>query len=116
MTRQAWELVQDVIHKELLAHVPQAYHLTNEFLIKQGVMRNIDLSSRVRRGASSSGSGRKGSPDNPNDPGQSSQSDQPGHSGQWGQSGRREPFGFGGLRGQPTWRVERGWRRLRRGR
>jgi hypothetical protein len=105
MTRQAWELVQEVIHKELLAHVPQAYHLTNEFLIKQGVMRNIDLSSRVRRGASSSGSGRKGSPDspdNPNEPGQSGQSSQSGQSGQWGPSGggnRSGSAGFAG--GQP---------------
>jgi hypothetical protein len=99
MTRQCWELVQDVIHREVLAHVPQAYHLANEFLIKQGVMRNIDLSSRVRRGASSSGGGRKGpggSADNPNDPGQAGQSGQSGSSGQWGPSGGGNRSGSAG--------------------
>jgi hypothetical protein len=104
MTRQSWELVQDVIHKELLAHVPQAYHLTNEFLIKQGVMRNIDLSSRVRRGASSSGPGRKagpGNPENPGDPGQSGRSGRSGSGdfagsqpGGWNAGG--EDYGAGG--------------------
>jgi hypothetical protein len=87
MTRQSWEMVQDVIHKELLAHVPQAYHLTNEFLIKQGVMRNIDLSSRVRRGASSSASGRKGSPGSP---------DTPADQGQPGSGNRSGSGGFAG--------------------
>ncbi len=87
MTRQSWELVQDVIHKELLAHVPQAYHLANEFLIKQGVMRNIDLSSRVRRGASSSAAGRKGDPGSP---------DTPGDQGQPGGGNRSGSGGFAG--------------------
>ena len=102
MTRQCWDLVQDVIHREVLAHVPEAYHLANEFLIKQGVMRNIDLSSRVRRGASSSGGGRKGpggSADNPNDPGQAGQSGQSGSSGQWSPSGGGSRSGSAGYPG-----------------
>jgi hypothetical protein len=32
--------------------VPEAYRLTNEFLVKTGVLRDIDLSSRVKRGTS----------------------------------------------------------------
>ena len=86
MTRQSWGLVQDVIHREMLAHVPQAYHLTNEFLIKQGVLPQIDLSSRVRRGASSSAGGRRGN----------SGADTPGESGQPGGSGRSGSGGFAG--------------------
>ena len=87
MTRQSWELVQDVIHREMLAHVPQAYHLTNEFLIKQGVMRNIDLSSRVRRGASSSARGRRGN---------TGSADTPAESGQPGGGNRSGSGGFAG--------------------
>jgi len=52
LTGEAWALVQDVIQRHLLEHVPQAYKLTNEFLVGQGVMRDIDLSKRVRRAAS----------------------------------------------------------------
>ena len=70
----------------MLAHVPQAYHLTNEFLIKQGVMPEIDLSSRVRRGASSSAGGRRGN----------SGADTPGESGQPGGGGRSGSGGFAG--------------------
>ena len=58
LTPEAWALVQDVIQRHLLEHVPEAYKLTNEFLVGQGVMRDIDLSSRVRRGASAP-AGRK---------------------------------------------------------
>lgn len=106
MTRQQWDLVQDVIHRELLANVPQAYHLTNEFLIKQGVMRNIDLSSRVRRGASSSSGGRKGpagGSENPTDPGQASQA------GQWGPSGGSRSGAAGYANSQPgSWNSDYG--------
>jgi hypothetical protein len=55
LTRESWALVQDVIQKHVLDQVPEAYKLANEFLVGQGVMRDIDLSSRVRRGASAPG-------------------------------------------------------------
>jgi hypothetical protein len=58
LTAEAWALIQDVIQRHLLEHVPQAYKLTNEFLVGQGVMRDIDLSKRVRRAVSAPG-GRK---------------------------------------------------------
>ena len=52
LTAQSWALIQDVIQRHLLEHVPEAYKLTNEFLVGQGVMRDIDLSTRVRRAVS----------------------------------------------------------------
>jgi len=52
LSRECWALVQDVIQRHILEHVPEAYKLTNEFLISHDVMRDIDLSSRVRRGGS----------------------------------------------------------------
>jgi len=55
LSAQAWALVQDVIQHHLLEHVPEAYKLTNEFLVGQGVMRDIDLSARVRRAVSAPG-------------------------------------------------------------
>jgi len=58
LSREAWALIQDVIQKHLVEHVPEAYRLTNEFLIGQGIMRDIDLSARVRR-AGAAPSGRK---------------------------------------------------------
>ncbi|HSI54334.1 MAG TPA: DUF1631 family protein [Ramlibacter sp.] len=61
LTNDCWVLIQDVIRKQLLEHVPDAYKLTNQFLIDQDVMRDIDLSKRVRRGVSSPG-GKKQAP------------------------------------------------------
>lgn len=58
LSREAWMMAQEVIQKGVLAHVPEAYRLTNEFLVKHGIMRDIDLSSRVKRGVSAPG-GRK---------------------------------------------------------
>ena len=52
LSHEAWLLVQDVIQRGVLGHVPEAYRLTNEFLVKNGVLRDIDLSSRVKRGTS----------------------------------------------------------------
>ncbi len=54
LSREAWTLVQDVIQRGVLEHLPEAYRLTNEFLVNNGVMRDIDLSARVRRGADAS--------------------------------------------------------------
>ncbi|MEO7391728.1 MAG: DUF1631 domain-containing protein [Ramlibacter sp.] len=61
LSREAWTLVPDVIQRHVLEHVPEAYRLANEFLISQEVLRDIDLTARVKRGASSPpGTGRKG--------------------------------------------------------
>jgi hypothetical protein len=59
LSREIWALIQDVIQRHVLGHVPDAYRVVNEFLVSQGVMRDIDLSARVRRGASGASPGRK---------------------------------------------------------
>jgi hypothetical protein len=59
LSRDSWTMVQDVIQQHVLKHVPDAYRLVNEFLIAQGVMRDIDLSARVRRGTTAAPAGRK---------------------------------------------------------
>lgn len=51
LTREAWNLAQDVIQRALLDHIPKAYAQTNEFLVANNVMRDIDFSARVRRTA-----------------------------------------------------------------
>ncbi len=58
LSRGVWTMVQDVIQRHILEHVPDAYRLVNEFLVAQGVMRDIDLSKRVKRGATAAGPGR----------------------------------------------------------
>jgi hypothetical protein len=83
LTREAWLLVQDVIQRTILEHIPQAYKKTNEFLVSQGVMRNIDLASRVRRGANAA----------PARPGTQAPPQQPPDT---GDSGRSGPGGFQG--------------------
>ena len=59
LSRESWTLVQDVIQQHVLKHVPDAYRLVNEYLVAQGVMRDIDLSGRVRRGTTTAGPGRR---------------------------------------------------------
>ncbi|ROZ79236.1 DUF1631 domain-containing protein [Ramlibacter sp. WS9] len=63
LTRESWTLVQDVIHKHILEHVTEAYKAANQLLVSRGVMRDIDLSTRVRRGASAPGARHGGGPD-----------------------------------------------------
>ena len=92
LTAEAWALVQDVIQRHLLEHVPQAYKLTNEFLVGQGVMRDIDLSKRVRRAVSSPG-GRK-PPDS--EPGSAMATDPGGWSGTGPGGGHSQGPGQGG--------------------
>ena len=52
LPRESWVLVQDVIHQQMAENMVEAYRRTNEFLVAQGVLPEIDLSSRVKRGAS----------------------------------------------------------------
>lgn len=44
-----WLKVQDVVQKSLSGQMLEIYHATNEFLIQQGVMPEIDLRPLVRR-------------------------------------------------------------------
>ena len=82
LTRETWALIQDVIQKHILEQVPEAYKLANEFLVGQGVMRDIDLSSRVRRGASAPGARHAStSPSDPHHEGGGPNSDFSGGSG-----------------------------------
>lgn len=50
-----WLLLQDVIHKSMALQTLEIYHATNQFLIRHGVMVEIDLRSLVRRTPSASG-------------------------------------------------------------
>ena len=59
LPRATWLLVKDTIHQQIVARSLEAYHQTNEFLIKQGVLPDIDLSQRVKRPASVASPARK---------------------------------------------------------
>lgn len=49
LTVAIWLKVQEMIQKTLAAQMQEIYHATNEFLIQQGVMAEIDLRPLVRR-------------------------------------------------------------------
>ena len=55
MSPESWALIHDVVQRSLTEYVTKALRLTNEFLVGQGIMREIDLSSRVKRGVTASG-------------------------------------------------------------
>jgi hypothetical protein len=55
LSREIWTMVHDVVQRSLAEHAPKAYHAANEYLISKGVLRDIDLSSRVRRTGGASG-------------------------------------------------------------
>ncbi|MBS7808852.1 DUF1631 family protein [Variovorax sp. PCZ-1] len=62
LTQDAWLSVQDVIQQSFGDKVVKAYKATNEFLIAQGVMKEIDLRGNLKRtpnarGASGGGAG-----------------------------------------------------------
>jgi hypothetical protein len=50
LARSSWLLVQDVIQKAMVECLVAAYKSTNEFLVRSGVLPEINLSSRVKRG------------------------------------------------------------------
>ncbi|MDP3761296.1 MAG: DUF1631 family protein [Ramlibacter sp.] len=101
LSAETFALIQDVIQRHILQHVPEAYKLTNEFLVGQGVMRDIDLSSRVRRGVSAPG-GRKpeahhdAAANSPDGGGWSGAGPGPGHGHGGGQGGSPGSAGGGG--------------------
>ena len=59
LSRELWALVQDVVQRQFLEHVPEAYRAVNEFLIAQGVMPDIDLNARVKRTAPAPAAARR---------------------------------------------------------
>ena len=60
LTRESWLAVQDPIQKHMAEQMLEIYHATNEFLVRQGVMPEIDLRPMMRR--TPSGSGGQGNP------------------------------------------------------
>ncbi len=59
LARETFGLVKDMIQQHLVDQLVQAYRQTNEFLIDNGVLPDIDLSARVRRTGAPAGAGRK---------------------------------------------------------
>jgi hypothetical protein len=59
LPRQSWSLVKDVIQQHMVERLLEAYRRTNKFLIASGVLPEIDLAKKVKRGASAPGT-RKG--------------------------------------------------------
>ncbi len=57
LSRPLWVSAQDVIQKNLAEQMRDVYHATNEFLVQNGVMADIDLRDMVRRTPTSSRSG-----------------------------------------------------------
>lgn len=49
LPRETWVAVQADIQKEMGEHLLETYHVTNEFLVQQGVMAEIDLRPLVKR-------------------------------------------------------------------
>ncbi len=49
LSQEAWMAVQDVIQQSFGDKIIKAYKATNEFLIAQGVMKEIDLRSNLKR-------------------------------------------------------------------
>ena len=54
LTRESWLAVQDLIQKKMAEQMLEIYHATNEFLVRQGVMPEIDLRPMMRRTPSTS--------------------------------------------------------------
>ncbi len=74
MTRDAWQLAQDAMVPVLKLRMFEAYKAANEFLVANGVMKEIDLQSLVKRspGAQSKGKAADAAP-----PGRESEADGP---------------------------------------
>jgi hypothetical protein len=49
LPRELWLSVQDLIQKTLAEQMLEVYHATNEFLVQQGVMAEIDLRPMMKR-------------------------------------------------------------------
>ena len=49
LPREGWMQVQELIHRSMGEQLLEIYHATNEFLVRQGVMAEIDLRPLVKR-------------------------------------------------------------------
>ena len=49
LSQSVWLLIQEIAQKSMAVQMHDIYHATNEFLIRQGVMPEIDLRPLVRR-------------------------------------------------------------------
>jgi hypothetical protein len=49
LPRATWLLAKDTVHEHFAQGAVEGYRLTNEFLVKNGVLPDIDMSARVRR-------------------------------------------------------------------
>ncbi len=103
LTREAWSMVHDVIQRGLVEHATKAYHAANEFLISKGVMRDIDLSSRVKRAGAPPPGARKPHGEAPG--AGADQGDMSADGGQWGPPGGQSFAGQGGG-GVSGWRRD----------
>ena len=61
-SRELWVMGQDVIHTRMSEHLLESYHATNEFLVQQGVMAEIDLRPLVKRTPSAVSDARPSAP------------------------------------------------------
>jgi len=52
LTREQWTMVHDIVQAGLAEQLLKAYKAANEYLVNKGVLRDIDLSRRVKRTAS----------------------------------------------------------------
>jgi len=57
LSREVWLAVQSGIQQDMGEHLLETYHATNEFLVQQGVMAEIDLRPLVKRTPSGAGPG-----------------------------------------------------------
>lgn len=99
LPRETWVAVQSDIQKEMGEHLLETYHATNEFLVQQGVMAEIDLRPLVKRTPSAvTGSGAAGKTAVEAPRGKASHG---GHGGDFGDSGGAigGPTGSSGARG-----------------
>lgn len=117
--RDAWLLVQDVVHQHVVAHMVASYRHVNDFLVHHGVLPDVEAASKVKRVKSAP-------PPRKRSGGGASQTDQSADgSGDSGGGGGGGGSGGGGGRWQrmgprrhgsqcrwPGWRWRRRWRSL----
>ncbi len=58
LSRELWMFVQDIVLGRMAQPLAEAYHSTNEFLVQQGVMAEIDLRPLVKRTPSAVSAGQ----------------------------------------------------------
>lgn len=51
LPRETWLAAKDVIHAQMVPRALEAYQRANDFLVSRNILREIDLSARVKRGA-----------------------------------------------------------------